>query len=94
MTAAERLLALAGTTGTAAALLLAIGTGATTGAALLNYSRLASGPASAHLLAGVDADVLSVASYRQIAKRILAGQAPVNAMYLRTGLRRRFRGHA
>ena len=50
MTAAERLLALAGTTGTAAALLLAIGTGATAGAALVDYSGLASATAAEHLL--------------------------------------------
>lgn len=50
MTAAERLLQLAGTTGTAAALLLSIGAGATAGAALVSYSGLASGTAAAHLL--------------------------------------------
>lgn len=49
-TAAERLLSLAGTTGTAAALLLAIGTGATAGGALVNYSGMASGTAAEHLL--------------------------------------------
>lgn len=49
-TAAERLLHLAGHGGTAAALLLAIGTGATTGAALANYSQLPAGTAAAHLL--------------------------------------------
>lgn len=49
-TAAERLLHLAGHGGTAAALLLAIGTGATTGAALTNYSGLPVGTAAAHLL--------------------------------------------
>lgn len=53
MTAAERLLALAGTTGTAAALLLAIGTGATAGAALVDYSGLASATAAEHLLEDV-----------------------------------------
>lgn len=50
MTAAERLLYLAGTTGTTGALLLAIGTGATAGAALVAYSGLASDTAAAHLL--------------------------------------------
>lgn len=50
-TAAERLVQLAGRTGTAAALLLAIGTGATAGEALVNYSGLPSGTAAQHLLA-------------------------------------------
>lgn len=50
MTAAERLVQLAGRTGTAAALLLAIGTGATAGEALVNYSGLPSGTAAQHLL--------------------------------------------
>lgn len=50
-TAAERLVLLAGTTGTAAALLLAIGSGATAGAALVDYSGLSSATAAAHLLA-------------------------------------------
>jgi len=49
-TAGERLLQLAGSTGTAASLLLSIGAGATTGAALVNYSGLISAPAAAHLL--------------------------------------------
>ena len=51
MTAAERLAYLAGTTGTAAALLLAIGTGATAGTALVDYSGLPTGTAAEHLLA-------------------------------------------
>lgn len=51
MTAAERLKQLAGTTGTAAALLLAIGIGATAGDALANYSGMLTGSAEAHLLA-------------------------------------------
>ena len=50
MTAADRLLQLAGTTGTAAALLLLIGQGGTAGAALTDYSGLASDTAAAHLL--------------------------------------------
>lgn len=49
-TAAERLVALAGSTGSAATLLLLIGAGATAGAALANYSGLLTGSASAHLL--------------------------------------------
>ena len=49
-TAAERLVHLAGTTGTAGALLLMIGAGATAGAALLDYSGLASATAAVHLL--------------------------------------------
>lgn len=51
MTAAERLVSLVGHGGSAAALLLAIGAGATTGAALVDYSRLPSGTAADHLLA-------------------------------------------
>lgn len=50
MTAAERLLQLAGTTGTAAALLMAIGAGATTGAALVSYSDTVNGTAGERLL--------------------------------------------
>jgi hypothetical protein len=53
VTAAERLVALAGTSGTAGALLLAIGSGATTGAALVNYSGLLTGTASEHLMTDV-----------------------------------------
>ena len=51
MTAAERLQQLAGATGTAAALLLAIGAGATTGEALADYSALPAATAAEHLLA-------------------------------------------
>lgn len=50
MTAGERLAFLAKTTGTAGALLLLIGSGATAGAALVDYSQLPSGTAAAHLL--------------------------------------------
>ena len=50
MTAAERLLALSKTTGAAGALLLLIGSGATAGAALLDYSGLESATAAEHLL--------------------------------------------
>ena len=50
MTAAERLLALSKTTGTAGALLLLIGSGVTAGAALLDYSGLESATAADHLL--------------------------------------------
>lgn len=49
-TAAARLVSLAGTTGTAATLLLLIGSGATAGAALVNYSGLPSATAATHLL--------------------------------------------
>ena len=52
MTAAERLTALAGS-GAAGALLLAIGAGATAGAALVNYSGLSSATAAVHLLTDV-----------------------------------------
>jgi hypothetical protein len=51
MTAGERLKYLAGSSGTAAALLLVIGTGVTTGAALVDYSKLSYDTASNHLLA-------------------------------------------
>ena len=50
MTAVERLLALSKTTGAAGALLLLIGSGATAGAALLDYSGLESATAAEHLL--------------------------------------------
>ena len=50
MTAAERLLALSRTTGAAGALLLAIGSGATAEAALLDYSDLGNVSAAEHLL--------------------------------------------
>jgi hypothetical protein len=50
MTAAERLLALSKATGAAGALLLAIGSGATAEAALLDYSALGSVTAAEHLL--------------------------------------------
>lgn len=50
MTAGERLASLAGTTGAAATLLLLIGTGVTTGEALVNYSQLPTGTAAQHLL--------------------------------------------
>lgn len=53
MTAADRLRLLAGTTGSAAALLLAIGSGSTTGDALLDYSSIDSGTAAEHLLTEV-----------------------------------------
>lgn len=53
MTAAERLLQLAGATGTAAVLLLAIGTGVTSGEALVDYSGLTTGTAAEHLLTDV-----------------------------------------
>ncbi len=51
MTAAERLMQLAGHGGVAASLLLAIGAGPATGVALVAYSRLATGSAAVHLLA-------------------------------------------
>lgn len=50
-TAGARLQALAGTSGTAGALLLMIGAGATAGSALVDYSGLATGTAAQHLLA-------------------------------------------
>jgi hypothetical protein len=53
-TAAERLVALAGSTGSAGALLLMIGSGATAGAALVDYSGLASDTAGNHLLTDRD----------------------------------------
>ena len=53
MTAAERLVELAGTGGTAGVLLLLIGTGGTAGAALVNYSGLPSATAAVHLMTDV-----------------------------------------
>lgn len=53
MTAAERLVALAGTGGQASVLLAMIGSGDTTGAALVNYSGLSSGTAATHLLTDI-----------------------------------------
>lgn len=51
MTAAERLQALSGLSGVSAGtMLLAIGAGATAGAALVNYSGLDTGTAAEHLL--------------------------------------------
>ncbi|MGL4680238.1 MAG: hypothetical protein ACRCWC_12770, partial [Plesiomonas shigelloides] len=50
MTAAERLLSLSKATGAAGALLLAIGSGATAEAALLDYSALGTVTAAEHLL--------------------------------------------
>ena len=50
MTAAERLLALSKATGAAGALLLAIGSGPTAEAALLDYSALESVTAAEHIL--------------------------------------------
>src|SRR5574343_118571 len=50
MTAAEKLVALAKSTGAAASLLLLIGSGQTTGAALVDYSGLTSATAAEHLL--------------------------------------------
>lgn len=52
--AADRLKALSGLAGvSAAAMLLAIGSGATAGACLVDYSGLATGTAAQHLLADV-----------------------------------------
>lgn len=51
MTAGERLAQLAGFSGSAAALLLAIGTGATAGELLVSRSGLETGTAAEHLLA-------------------------------------------
>ena len=50
MTAGERLRLLAGAGGAAGVLLLAIGSGATAGAALVDYSQLPTGTAEQHLL--------------------------------------------
>ena len=50
MTAADRLLSLSGLTGAASVLLLAIGSGATTGEALADYSGLESGTSAEHIL--------------------------------------------
>ena len=53
MTAAERLALLAGASGAAGVLLLTIGTGATAGEALVDYSGLPSGTAAEHLLVDI-----------------------------------------
>ena len=53
MTAAERLVALAGSTGTAAALLLLLASGATAGEALTAYSGLDGETAAVHLMTDV-----------------------------------------
>ncbi len=53
MTAAERLVALAGSTGTAAALLLMLASGATAGEALTAYSGLDGETAAVHLMTDV-----------------------------------------
>lgn len=50
-TAADRLAYLAGAAGAAGALLLAVGSGATAGAALVDYSQLVIATAAQHLLA-------------------------------------------
>jgi hypothetical protein len=50
MTAAERLLTLAGVTGTAGALLMMIGSGASAESALVDYSRIDTATAATHLL--------------------------------------------
>jgi hypothetical protein len=55
MTAAERLVALAGSTGTAAALLLLLASGATAGEALTAYSGLDGETAAVHLMTDVAA---------------------------------------
>ena len=54
MTTGERLALLAGASGTAAALLLLIGSGATTGEALVDFSQLPTATAAEHLLAEGD----------------------------------------
>ncbi len=64
MTAAERLLQLAGITGTAGALLRSIGSGLTAGALLVSRSTLSSATAAAHLLdAGVQTSAPSGGSW-------------------------------
>jgi len=50
MTAGERLVTLAGTGGVAGTLLLLMGSGATAGEALVDYSKLSTGTAETHLL--------------------------------------------
>jgi hypothetical protein len=52
-TAAERLVSLAGQSGAAGALLLAIGAGATAGEALADYSGLPTATAAVHLMTDV-----------------------------------------
>jgi hypothetical protein len=57
MTAGERLVTLSGTGGVAGTLLLLIGSGATAGEALVDYSKLSTGTAETHLLAEADSSV-------------------------------------
>ena len=62
MTAGQRLQSLSGLAGVSAAvMLLSIGSGATAGAALVNYSSLATGTAAVHLLTDVVVSVAAVA---------------------------------
>lgn len=69
MTAAERLLQLAGTTGTAAALLLSIGSGATAGEALNDYSSIESGTAAEHLLSERVVPVASLGGFSPVVEK-------------------------
>lgn len=76
MNAGERLVALAGNSGTAATLLSLIGSGATTGAALAKYSGLPIGTAAEHLLfdaADKDADPFD-APYQAFVTRTKAAE--------------------
>lgn len=71
MTAGERLRQLAGQGGTAAALLLLIGSGATAGAALADYSGLPAGTAMEHLLAEAVPPELTFGEEMILPRRVL-----------------------
>lgn len=90
-TAAERLLQLAGAPGTAAALLLAIGQGLTTGEALVAYSGTAGMTAGEHLLSDglhpilVDRELLQPVAVKGLAgrRRRLSGRDEARRRALR-----------
>ena len=69
MTAAERLLQLAGSSGVAAALLLSIGSGATAGDALNDYSSIESGTAAEHLLSERVAPMASLGGFSPVKQK-------------------------
>ena len=81
-TTGERLLQLAGSTGTAASLLLSIGIGTSAGAALVSYSGMASGTAAEHLLSEQTA-VPPAPTFGLGWQRIHSGGSSVRARYKR-----------
>ena len=69
MTAAERLLHISGATGTAAALLMSVGAGATTGEILVSYSRLGSAAAAEHIMTDIGKANAVVTIFRRFGRR-------------------------